>query len=145
MQLSDHFTLEELVRSDTAIRLDLNNTPDENAIENLKILANGLEKVRSELNNKPMNITSGYRSLTLNRALKSKDSSWHVLGLAADFHSPSYGDIQSVMKKIVDSDIEYQQIIEEYKSWIHISFPPLDQKAKKEKLIINKSGVSYYS
>ena len=136
MQLSDHFTLEELVRSDTAIRLDINNTPDENAIENLKILANGLEKVRSELNNKPMNITSGYRS---------KDSSWHVLGLAADFHSPSYGDIQSVMKKIVDSDIEYQQIIEEYNSWIHISFPPLNQKAKKEKLIINKSGVSYYS
>ena len=120
MQLSDHFTLEELVRSDTAIRLDINNTPDENAIENLKIL-------------------------TLNRALKSKDSSWHVLGLAADFHSPSYGDIQSVMKKIVDSDIEYQQIIEEYNSWIHISFPPLNQKAKKEKLIINKSGVSYYS
>ena len=145
MQLSDHFTLEELVRSDTAVRLDINNTPDENVIENLKVLANGLEKVRSELNNKPIHITSGYRSLSLNRALKSKDSSWHVLGLAADFHCSSYGDIQVVMKKIVDSDIEYQQIIEEYKSWIHISFPPLDQKAKKEKLIINKSGVSYYS
>ena len=52
---------------------------------------------------------------------------------------------RSPMKKIVDSDIEYQQIIEEYNSWIHISFPPLNQKAKKQKLIINKSGVSYYS
>lgn len=93
MQLTPHFSLNELTRSDTAKRLDIRNEPNDVQIANLHTLAEGLEQVRTKLNSNPIWVTSGFRSMDLNRVIKSKDTSYHTYGLAADFTCPGYGDV----------------------------------------------------
>ena len=111
MQLSPHFTLAELSHSNTATRLDIDNTPLAEEIANLEILCEGLEQVRTKLDSRPILISSGFRCLELNRALKSKDTSYHTLGLAADFTCPSFGNIHEVMRALADSSIQFDQLI----------------------------------
>ena len=110
---SPHFTLAELTHSNTATRLDIDNTPLAEEIANLKILAEGLEQVRTKLDSSPILISSGFRCLELNRALKSKDTSYHILGLAADFTS-TYGNVHEVMRTLADSSIQFDQLIIEF-------------------------------
>lgn len=143
MQLSPHFTLAELSHSNTATRLDIDNTPLAEEIANLEILAEGLEQVRTKLDSRPILISSGFRCLELNRALKSKDTSYHILGLAADFTS-TYGNVQEVMRAIADSSIQFDQLLLEFGSWIHIAFPKQGEKPRRQMMRIGKSGVLLY-
>ena len=142
--MTPHFTLEELIFSNTAVRLDIDNTPDEEALKNLQILAEGLEHVRTKLNGNAIRISSGYRCLPLNRALRSKDTSFHVRGLAADFSCPRYGSPSDVMRILVDSGIEWDQLILEYNSWIHIAFPAEGEMARRQTFAITKEGVKAF-
>nr|AOE13324.1 peptidase, M15A family [uncultured bacterium] len=143
MQLSPHFTLAELSHSNTATRLDIDNTPLAEEIANLEILAEGLEQVRTKLDSRPILISSGFRCLELNRALKSKDTSYHTVGLAADFTS-TYGNVQEVMRAIADSSIQFDQLILEFGKWIHIAFPKQGEKPRRQMMRIGKSGVLLY-
>jgi len=142
MNLSPHFSLEELTHSDTATRLDIDNTPNVEVLENLQFLCNNLERVR-DLLNYPMLISSGYRSLELNKHLGSKDTSAHVKGLAVDFISPNFGSPKSIVESIVNSDIEYDQVILEFDRWVHLAFTP--GEPRKQALIIDKKGVRHFS
>ena len=143
MQLSPHFTLAELSHSNTATRLDIDNTPLAEEIANLEILAEGLEQVRTKLDSRPILISSGFRCLELNRALKSKDTSYHILGLAADFTS-TYGNVQEIMRRLADSSIQFDQLILEFGRWIHIAFPKQGEKPRRQMMRIGKSGVLLY-
>ena len=144
MQLSPHFTLAELSHSNTATRLDIDNTPLAEEIANLEILAEGLEQVRTKLESRPILISSGFRCLELNRALKSKDTSYHTVGLAADFICPSFGNVHEVMRTLADSSIQFQQLILEYGQWIHTAFPKQGEKPRRQMMRIGKSGVLLY-
>ena len=138
MRLSKHFSLEELTQSDTAVRLDIDNTPSEEVMDNLKFLAEKLEDVRVLLRN-PMLVSSGYRSLLLNRHLGSRDTSSHVKGLAVDFISPSFGTPEDIVKAIVESNTQYDQVILEFNRWVHLSFAK--ENPRLQALIIDKQGV----
>jgi uncharacterized protein YcbK (DUF882 family) len=84
------FDLSEYIRSETATRLGIKNIPDAEQIENLKAWH---KKIREPLEYKlgvPLFITSGYRCLELNRALKSSDNSQHIKGEAVDFIVKGY-------------------------------------------------------
>jgi hypothetical protein len=143
VNLSPNFTLEELTHSETAVRcLDIDNTPSEEVMDNLKFLAEKLEDVRVLLRN-PMLVSSGYRSLILNRHLGSKDTSSHVKGLAVDFISPSFGNPEAIVKTIVESDIQYDQVILEFNRWVHLSFAK--EKPRLQSLIIDKKGVRNFT
>lgn len=122
-QLSTHFTLDELVRSDTAARLGIDNSPSTKQLEHAKAyLIPGLEQVR-ELLGKPMLISSGFRSENLNIAVPgSSSTSQHCKFEAADFTCPGFGSVLDVAKKIRYSTIKFDQIIYEYGAWVHISF-----------------------
>ena len=144
MKLSKHFTLKELTRSQTASRHGIDNTPNEEQIENLKTLTKGLELVRTKLDNNPINISSGFRCQDLNSRLGSKRTSRHTLGLAADFTCDRYDDVNGVFTVLADSSIEFDQLILEYDSWIHISFPKEGEKPRKQIFIIDKQGVRAY-
>ena len=144
MKLSKHFTLKELTRSQTASRHGIDNTPNEEQIENLKTLTKGLELVRTKLDNNPINISSGFRCQDLNTRLGSKRTSRHTLGLAADFTCDRYDDVNGVFTVLADSSIEFDQLILEYDSWIHISFPKEGEKPRKQIFIIDKQGVRAY-
>lgn len=144
MKLSEHFTLKELTRSQTASRHGIDNTPNEEQIENLKTLTKGLELVRTKLDNNPINISSGFRCQDLNSRLGSKRTSRHTLGLAADFTCDRYDDVNGVFTVLADSSIEFDQLILEYDSWIHISFPKEGEEPRKQIFIIDKQGVRAY-
>lgn len=144
MQLTPHFSLNELTRSDTAKRLDIRNEPNDVQIANLHTLAEGLEQVRNKLNSNPIWVTSGFRSMDLNRVIKSKDTSYHTYGLAADFTCPGYGDVHQVMRTLAKSSIEFDQLILEHGSWIHIAFPKGTDKPRRQMLSISNSGVLIY-
>jgi zinc D-Ala-D-Ala carboxypeptidase len=144
MQLSEHFTLEELTRSEVAERKGLDNTPNASEIANLTRLAALLEEVRSLLN-KPIMLNSGFRSKAVNDSVGSKDSSQHRIGCAADIRVPGMTPKQ-VVEAVIASDIGYDQIIEEFSSWTHISVPnTIETKPRKQALIIDKAGTRIFS
>lgn len=118
MNLSEHFTLEELTASQTATRKGIVNQPGTVELNNLKRLALTLEEVRTLLGH-PIKISSGYRCKDLNKAIGSSDTSAHVKGLAADFTCPDFGDPKAVAKKIAESGIVFDQLIYEG-TWVHI-------------------------
>jgi zinc D-Ala-D-Ala carboxypeptidase len=125
--LSDHFSLDELTASQEATRHGINNKPSEKVVENLRMLAALLEQVRELLGGGAIRISSGYRSLALNRHIKSSDSSAHVRGWAADFTCPSFGTPLAVAKKIAESNLKFDQLIYEG-TWIHISCDPQNRR-----------------
>ena len=125
--LSDHFTQDEFTASQTATRNGIKNTPSETVVENLRMLAALLEQVRTILGDRSIHISSGYRSLALNRHIKSHDLSAHIRGHAADFTCPSFGTPLAVAKKIAESNLKFDQLIYEG-TWVHISCDPQNRR-----------------
>ncbi len=123
MQLTPHFSLEELTSSSTAQRKGIDNTPSVSGIAHLTRLALGLEEVRDLLGH-PMHINSGYRCPELNQAVGGSKTSAHMEGWAADFVCPDFGSPLKIVRAIVSSHIQFDQIIQEG-TWVHISFSPL--------------------
>lgn len=139
MNLSPNFTLEELTVSEIAQRKGLDNTPNATETANLVRVAELLEQVRSLLN-KPILVNSAFRSKPVNDAVGSKDSSQHRIGCAADIRVPGMTPKQ-VVQACIDGGIPFDQIIEEFGSWTHISVPNTkDTAPRKQALIIDKSG-----
>ena len=128
--LSDHFSLDEFTASQTATRNGIKNTPSETVVENLRMLAALLEQVRELLGGGAIHISSGYRSLALNRHIGSSDSSAHVRGYAADFTCPAFGTPIEVAKKIAESNLKFDQLIYESGAnpWVHISCDPQNRR-----------------
>ena len=144
IRLTPHFTLQELTFSQTATRKGIDNTPEPKILDNLFILANGMEDVRNLLN-APVHISSGYRCIELNDLLGSKRTSQHTQGLACDFTSNAYGTPSDVVLAIVSSNIPYDQVILEFDKWVHISFPADKEKPRQQAFVINKSGVKSFT
>jgi hypothetical protein len=139
MKLTEHFTLEELTVSELAERKGLDNTPNATEITNLMRTALLLEQVR-ELLKKPIMINSAFRSKAVNDAVGSKDTSQHRIGCAADIRVPGMTPKQ-VVQACIDADIPYDQIIEEFNSWTHISVPDMPARPpRKQALIIDRNG-----
>ena len=136
-KLSKYFTLRELTFSKLAQDHDIDNTPDAKTLETLKYTASQLDKVR-ELLNKPVNISSGYRCLQVNRRIGSKDTSQHLNGEAVDFKCELFGNPKKVFDAIKASDIPFDQLILEFNSWVHISF--VKNGGRRECLIIDRFG-----
>ena len=142
MNLSEHFTLEELTHTD---HRELENTPNETELANLKRLAEFLETVKSVLGGKPIMVNSAFRSKAVNDAVGSKDSSQHRVGCAADLRVPSMTP-DEVVKAVIASGIGYDQIIREFDRWTHISVPNVaGDHPRRQSLIIDKSGTRPYA
>ena len=142
MNLSAHFTLDELTHTD---HRDLDNTPNEHELENLKRLAAFLEEVKTVLGGKPIMVNSAFRSKAVNDAVGSKDTSQHRLGCAADLRVPGMTP-DEVVKAVIASKIGYDQVIREFDRWTHISVPnnPGDSP-RRQALIIDKQGTRVYA
>ena len=136
MMLSAHFSLEELTASEVAARADIDNTPSAEVVRNLARLAEGLELVRLALGNKPVHITSGYRSARLNQMVGGSKNSMHIQGLAADILCPAFGPPLEVCRAIARSGIGTDQIIHEFGAWCHVAFPRPGQIGRNELLTI---------
>jgi zinc D-Ala-D-Ala carboxypeptidase len=127
MKLSQHFTLQELTKSSTALRLRIVNDPGALEIENLKQVCSFiLEPVRTHYKI-PFSPSSGYRCPNLNKAIGSKSTSQHVKGQAVDFELPGISnfEIASWMKQNLTFDqliLEFHQKEIPSSGWVHVSF-----------------------
>lgn len=126
MNLSKNFTLAELVRSSTAQRLGVDNTPRADALQQLQRTAQMLERVRAHLGGKPVLINSGYRNRVVNAAVGGVTSSDHAQGMAADIRVPAYGTPYEVAKALAPhiSELGIGQLIYESVGgahWVHVS------------------------
>ena len=119
--ISRYHTLAELTFSETAAARGIDNTPNEEALANLRRLAHGLDSVR-DLLGRTLCISSAYRSPALNAAVRGVPGSQHSLGLAADFTCDDFGPSITIARAIHASDIVFDQCILEYGRWIHLSF-----------------------
>ena len=142
MNLTEHFTLEELTHTD---HRELDNTPNDAELENLKRLAEFLEELKTLLGGKPIMVNSAFRSKAVNDAVGSKDTSQHRIGCAADIRVPSMTPDQ-VVKAVIESGLGYDQVIREFDRWTHISIPNEPARApRKQALIIDKQGTRVYA
>lgn len=141
MNLSSHFTLEELIASSTADRHGIDNYPGESELANLHKLANKLEEIRVVVGY-PIIITSAFRCSKLNKLIGSTPKSDHLNGLAADIKCPQFGTPEELARFLHDSDISFDQIILEYPTpsgggWVHIG---IGSRWRNQLLTINQHG-----
>ena len=142
MNLTEHFTLEELTHTD---HREFDNTPNADQINNLERVAELLEQVKKMLGGKPIMVNSAFRSLQVNAAVGSKPTSQHCLGCAADIRVPGMTP-DEVVKAIRASDIQYDQLIREFDNWTHISVPnEVRMTPRNQTLIIDKQGTRSYA
>ena len=142
MNLSPHFTLDELTHTD---HRQFGNTPNATEMANLVRLANFLEEVKTVLGGKPIMVNSAFRCKQVNDAVGSKDSSQHRVGTACDFRVPSMTP-DEVVKAVIASEIGYDQIIREFDRWTHISVPSTaGGNPRRQALIIDRSGTRLYA
>lgn len=125
MQISEHLTLAELIRSESAKRQGLSNMPTPEHIENLKALAENIfEPIRAHFR-VPIYISSGYRSKQLNKLIGGAKNSQHNLGEAIDIDMDGHShDITN--KDIFDfivAKLPFDQVINEFNyAWVHVSY-----------------------
>ena len=144
-QLSKHFSLKEMIKSGTAARLNLDNTPNEEQIENLKALCeNILEPLREYYESRPIMVSSGFRSEKLSEAIGSSSRSAHCQGMAVDFEIPGFDNKQVAAH--IKNNFDFDQLISEYyeegvadSGWIHVSYKR-DGSNRKQSLIKDKEG-----
>lgn len=139
MRLTGNFTLEEMTVSDIAVRKGLDNTPNATEVSNLLRTALLLEQVRAVVN-KPIRVTSGFRSKAVNDAVGSKDTSQHRIGCAADIKVTGMSP-REVVQACIDANLPFDQLIEEFGSWTHISVPDVPARPpRKQALTIDNAG-----
>ncbi len=126
-----NFKISEFLKSDTAAKNNINNIPDFNSLDNiLDLIINCMQPIRN-LFNLPVIITSGFRCQKLNKIVGGSANSQHLVGCAADFKIKSLTP-DKIIQKIKNSNIEYDQLINEYDKWVHISY----RKDKNRKQIL---------
>ena len=136
MQLSKHFTLKEMTKSMTAQRKGIDNTPGSAEIKNLSDLCyEVLEPLRAHFD-KPVTITSGYRSEALCEAIGSKKTSQHAKGQAVDLEIFGVPNIKTAYW--LQNNVDFDQLIMEYYDkddpaggWVHISYHESDSNRKQ--------------
>ena len=122
MDLSPHFTLSEMTRSETGLRRGLKNEPNAGEIRNLERMCETMMEPIRDLLSVPIHVNSGYRSPAVNAAVGGKGNSAHVDGRACDF-VPVGMSLDHAMSKIRISGLPFDQIILEYSAWIHVAIP----------------------
>ena len=145
MQLSKHFKLAEFTKSQIAARHGLKNLPGSGEVKNLENLCYEiLEPVRAKFE-KPIMISSGFRSLMVNRKLGSSDSSQHCKGQAVDFEIAGIPNIK--VAYWIQANCDFDQLILEYyqpdddqHGWVHVSY---NEKGANRKKVLTFDGKTY--
>ena len=149
MNLSANFTLKELTRSDTATRLGLDNNPNNEALENLKLLCEKvLQPVRDHFG-KSVTVNSGYRSPESNAAVGGSRTSDHCKGQACDLEIDGIPNPE--LAQWIMDNLEYTQLILEFYTpggdpnagWVHVSYDPNNLK-KQELTAVKVAGKTQY-
>jgi hypothetical protein len=150
MKISQHLSLSEVTRSDSAKRHGIDNTPTAEHLENFKLLAEKVfEPIRAHFG-VPIHISSGYRSKALNQFVKGSASSQHCKGEAIDIDmdGSSNGVTNKMIFDFIVSNLEWDQIIWEFGSdknpdWVHVSYTKGVNRKQKLKAVRSGGKTSY--
>lgn len=116
-----NFKMSELIHSQKAIEKNINNMPDINSLDNLlNLIFYCLQPLRDKIG-KPFIVSSGYRNKEVNKLVGGKENSQHLTGCAVDFRIQNMSVTEAV-EAIKKTGVEYDQLINEYNRWVHISF-----------------------
>jgi len=142
MKLTKNFTFEELTKSDTALRKNINNTPDKQSTAYLTELAETVLQPIRDAWGKPIVVSSGFRCYRLNRTVGGAKYSDHRYGAAADIHTlTNYPkDNEKLFNKILElageGKIKCRQIIDEYGyKWIHLSINHAEKEHRYNEIL----------
>jgi hypothetical protein len=150
-KISEHLELSEVIRSEQAKRMGVSNMPTAEHIENFKKLAeNVFEKIRSNFR-VPIHISSGYRSIELNKAIKGSSSSQHCKGEAIDIDmdGSSNGVTNKMVFDYILKDLDFDQLIWEYGNdnnpdWVHVSYSSTGKQRKQALKCTRVNGQPHY-
>jgi len=141
MQLTANFSLHEMCKSETALRMGLDNTPDDEATENLRTLCEQVLQPIREHYGKGVKVNSAYRSPESNSAVGGSKTSDHCKGMAADIEIP--GVANADLAQWIMDNLDYTQLILEFytpgipdSGWVHVSYDP--NNLKKQELTATK-------
>lgn len=151
MKLTNNFTLEELTKSETALRQSIDNTPTVEVVENLKVLCEKvLQPVRDHFG-RGVKVNSGFRSLAVNAAVggvQGAKPSDHTRGMAADIEIPGLPNAE--LAQWIEANLEYTQVILEFytqgvpdSGWVHVSYDPANLK-KQSLTAVKREGKTVY-
>jgi len=148
MNISEHLTLKEVTKSNTATRHGIDNTPTDEHLANLKAVAeNVFEPLRKDWG-KPIGISSGYRSAALNTAIKGSATSQHCKGQALDIDADMFdnGITNAQIFNYIKDILDFDQLIWEFgtddePNWVHVSF--VTNRANRKKLTRAWAGNKY--
>jgi zinc D-Ala-D-Ala carboxypeptidase len=148
MNLTKNFTLSEMTKSDTALRHDMDNTPNEVQTANLKVLA---EKVLQPIRDhyaKGVKVNSGFRHPEVNAKVGGSRTSDHCNGMAADIEIPGVPNHE--LAEWIKSNLSYTQLILEFytrgvpdSGWVHVSYDPANLK-KQDLTAVKEGGKTVY-
>jgi hypothetical protein len=146
MQLTKNFTLAEMLHSQIAVRHNITKqfNPPQSVINHLKLLCeNVLQPPRNKIR-KPIFISSGYRCRQVNDMVGGSAKSQHLTGQAADFTAADFTP-EELFQYIKASNILYDQLIQEFDQWVHISYHPIREKNRKQCLrAVKQKGKTIY-
>lgn len=139
MKISNHITLAEATKSQTAIRKGVDNTPPKEVIPNMIAVAEKCFEPLREWHGKPIGISSFYRSPALNRAVKGSPRSQHCKGQAIDIDADIFdnGLTNRQIYNWLVNNVDYDQIIWEYgtddnPAWVHISYVSKEKNRRQQ-------------
>jgi hypothetical protein len=150
-KISEHLDLSEVVRSETAKRLGISNMPTAEHIENFKKLAENIfEPIRNNFR-VPIHLSSGYRSVALNKAIKGSSSSQHCKGEAIDLDmdGSSNGVTNKMVFDYIYKNLNFDQLIWEFGTsenpdWVHVSYNSKGAQRKQTlKAVRGANGTTY--
>tara|TARA_R110002072_G_scaffold22204_6_gene77753 strand:- start:2119 stop:2586 length:468 start_codon:yes stop_codon:yes gene_type:complete len=152
MKLSKNLTLKEAIKSNTATRKGIDNTPDQWAINNLKALAENIFQPIRDHFGVPIGVSSGFRGKDLNKAIGGSKYSQHMIGEALDLDADMYGKVTNAeIFNYVKNNLDWDQMIWEFgddeePNWVHISYKddgPNRKQIKRARR--DEKGRTYYT
>ena len=152
MKLSEHLSLSEVVRSESAKRRGISNMPTEAHIANFKLLAEKVFQPIREHFRCPIHISSGYRSKELNAAIGGSLTSQHCQGEAIDIDmdgTPN-GVTNRMVFDYIKDNLEFDQLIYEFgdsnnPDWVHVSYESTGKQRKQILKAIRVNGKTSYT
>ncbi|WP_282259711.1 D-Ala-D-Ala carboxypeptidase family metallohydrolase [Stenotrophomonas sp. PS02301] len=137
MQLTANFSLAEL----TVTGRNMPNVPNEAEVASLRSLAEMILQPLRDALGKPVRVNSAFRSEAVNRTVGGTATSQHRMGQAADIQVPGMTSVE-LAKKIVALGLPFDQVIEEFGSWVHVSYGP--RHRRQQLTAVKRSGKTVY-
>jgi len=149
-RISEHISYREAVKSNTAMRLDIDNTPQPYEITNMQGVANNIFEPLREWVGGPIKINSFFRCTDLNRAIGGSNRSQHCQGRAIDIDDTFGYKTNKDMFHYIKDNLDFDQLIWEFGTksnpdWVHVSYVSANENRRRCLLARRVNGKAVYS